>query len=127
MLEIALGGVPTPAPATPAYPEGSFSIVDWTGYPEGMPRPTGPVRVISGDEYKAARALANKTNAEIRAASGLEGSDLQIHEIQPIKFGGSPTDPANKIILPSAQHIGPNGVHVRFWTPLLRAVGGGGG
>jgi filamentous hemagglutinin len=92
-----------------------------------MPRPTGPVNVLTGDAYAAARAAANETNAGIRAANGLEGSGLQIHEIQPVKFGGSPTDMANKMLLPEAEHIGPNGVHAQFWTPLLRWVQGGGG
>jgi hypothetical protein len=109
------------------YPEGSFSVSDWTGYPEGMPRPNGPLQVLSGEEYTAARTLANETNAEIRAASGLEGSDLQIHEIQPVKFGGSPTDMSNKMLLPMAEHVGPEGVHPQFWNPLLQWVTGGGG
>jgi len=109
------------------YAEGSFSVIDWTGYPEGMPRPDGALRVLSGDEYAAARALANETNAGIRAANGLEGSGLQIHEIQPVKFGGSPTDMANKMLLPTAEHIGPDGVHPQFWQPLLQWVTGGGG
>jgi len=113
------------ARAAATFEEGSFSIVDWTGYPAGMPRPTGPVRVLAGEEYAAARALANETNAGIRAANGLEGTGLHIHEIQPVKFGGSPTDPANKMLLPAAQHIGPGGVHPQFWTPLLRWVTGG--
>jgi RHS repeat-associated protein len=124
----------TPAAATGAtaaegatYAEGSFSVIDWTGYPEGMPRPDGALRVLSGDEYAAARALANETNAGIRAANGLEGSGLQIHEIQPVKFGGSPTDMANKMLLPTAEHIGPDGVHPQFWQPLLQWVTGGGG
>jgi filamentous hemagglutinin len=92
-----------------------------------MPRPDGALRVLSGDEYAAARALANETNAGIRAANGLEGSGLQIHEIQPVKFGGSPTDMANKMLLPTAEHIGPDGVHPQFWQPLLQWVTGGGG
>jgi Pretoxin HINT domain len=117
----------SPAEASPTSPEGSFSIVDWTGYPAGMPRPTGPFRVLTGEDYAAARALANETNATIRAENGLEESGMHIHEIQPVKFGGSPTDMANKMLLPAADHIGPNGVHPRFWTPLLKSVTGGGG
>ncbi|CAN5341070.1 hypothetical protein BH09MYX1_BH09MYX1_62160 [soil metagenome] len=115
------------AEAAPAFEEGAFSIINWKGYPAGMPRPTGPVNVLTGDAYAAARAAANETNAGIRAANGLEGSGLHIHEIQPVKFGGSPTDMANKMLLPAADHIGPNGVHPQFWTPLLRWATGGGG
>jgi hypothetical protein len=114
------------AEAAPTFAEGSFSVIDWTGYPASIPRPTGPLRVLTGEEYAAARALANETNAGIREANGLEGSGLHIHEIQPVKFGGSPTDMANKMLLP-ADHIGPNGVHPQFWTPLLKALTGGGG
>ncbi len=29
---------------------------------------------------------------------------MDIHEIHPVKFGGSPTDPANKILLPRTTH-----------------------
>ena len=29
---------------------------------------------------------------------------LQIHEVHPVKFGGSPTDPANKIYLSPTAH-----------------------
>ena len=41
-----------------------------------------------------------------------------IHEIKPIKFGGSPTDPANKIVLTPAQHA----QFSRFWQNVLRTV-----
>jgi filamentous hemagglutinin len=84
------------------------------------------VTILTGDAYLAARAAADETNAGIRAAYGLEESGFQIHEIQPVKFGGSPTDLANKALLPAAQHIGANGVHARFWTPLLQWATGGG-
>jgi RHS repeat-associated protein len=105
--------------------EGSFSITNWSGYPAGMARPVGPVRIIAGEEYAAARAAADETNAAIRAAYDLEGTGLHIHEIQPVKFGGSPIDPANKMLLPAGEHIGPNGVHPKFWTPLQRWATGG--
>lgn len=131
--------VPPVAPGRPAASQGkssrprrrrlgTFSSSDWTGYPEGLERPDGPFRILTGDEHADARALANDTNAAIRDASGLEGSGLDIHEIhelQPIKFGGSPTDFDNKVLLPSADHTGVNGVHAQFWTPLLRWATGG--
>jgi RHS repeat-associated protein len=109
------------------FPEGSFSITDWSGYPEGMARPNGPVRILTGDEYVTARGLADETNAKIRAANGLEGSGFHIHELKPVKFGGSPTDVSNKVLLPAAEHVGPQGVHSQFWTPLQRWATGGGG
>ena len=84
--------------------EGSFSITDWTGYPSGVPRPTGPVQLIEGTEYENARDEANKENARIRRQENLKGQKVDIHEVQPIKFNGSPTDPANKAILPRDLH-----------------------
>jgi filamentous hemagglutinin len=81
--------------------------------------------VIVGEEYAAARQAANEANAAIRVQHGLEGTGLHIHEIHPVKFGGSPVDPSNKMLLQAADHIGPNGVHTQFGTPLLRSIGGG--
>ncbi len=40
-------------------PEGSFSIIDWTGYPEHLPKPKGPFRLLQKQEYKAARRSAD--------------------------------------------------------------------
>lgn len=112
----------TGAAAAMEFPEGAFSITDWSGYPAGMPRPTGPVVLLTGDAYASARAAANAANAEIRAAAGLEGSGMQIHEIQPVKFNGSPTDMSNKMLLSVPDHVGPNGVHAQFWGPLQKWV-----
>jgi hypothetical protein len=91
-----------------------------------MPRPSGPFRVLEGEEYQTARRAANETNAAIRAEHGLEETGEHIHEIHPVKFGGSPTDPANKMLLPASEHIGPQGIHPQFWTPLLRSITGTG-
>ena len=103
-----------------AFKEGSFSIIDWSGYPAGMARPTGPMRIIGGAEYDVARKAANAVNAEIIESAGLQGSGYHIHELQPVKFGGSPTDMANKVFIPWQDHVGPGGVHPEFWTPLLK-------
>jgi hypothetical protein len=67
-------------------------------------RPSGPLRILEGDEYDAARKLANKTNQAIRRANPEYFKGLEIHEIQPIKFGGSPTDINNKIFLDPQNH-----------------------
>ena len=61
------------------------------------------------------------------ARNRLASQGWTLHEIQPVKFGGSPTDMANKMLLPTAEHIGPDGVHPQFWQPLLQWVTGGGG
>lgn len=55
-------------------------------------------------EYDAARAAANRANAGIRSEQGLVGKPVDVHEIQPVKFGGSPTDSTNKVILPRDIH-----------------------
>lgn len=40
----------------------------------------------------------------------------EIFEIKPVILGGSPTDPANKIVLTRAQHI----EAVRHWNRVIR-------
>jgi filamentous hemagglutinin len=84
-------------------PDGSFSITNWSGYPAGLPKPTGPFRLLKDFEYAAARRAADRANRAMRRAdSRLQG--LHIHEVQPVKFGGSPIDPLNKILLTPAEH-----------------------
>ncbi|MBK4994607.1 filamentous hemagglutinin N-terminal domain-containing protein [Pseudomonas sp. S37] len=85
-------------------PPGSFSISDWTGYPAGVPAPDGPFRLLEGAEYNAARDAANKANRTIRREQGLIGQPVDVHEINPVKFGGSPTDAGNKLVLPRDVH-----------------------
>jgi hypothetical protein len=103
--------------ALPA-PEGSFSsfsIIDWSGYPEALPKPSGPFRLLEGAEYDAARKAANSANKGLhRADASLRG--LEIHEIQPVKFGGSPTAAANKIPLAHSQHVDVT----NWWKQLQR-------
>ena len=82
---------------------GDIEITDWGDYPEGYPKPDGPMKLIDGPEYEAARNQADNANRQIhRANPSLKG--LDIHEIQPVKFGGSPTNPANKIPLSRSEH-----------------------
>jgi hypothetical protein len=108
-----------PAPAGPAIPEGSFSVFDWSGYPEGLPRPQGPLRLLEGSEYEAARKAANQVNRAMhRADPSLAGKS--IHEIQPVKFGGSPTASANKLPLLPAEHA----PATAWWNALMRAIQG---
>ncbi len=100
---------------------GSFSIVDWSGYPAGVPKPAGPFQLLEGAEYNAARGAANKANSAIRAEEGLVGKSVDVHEVQPVKFGGSPTDRANKVILDRDFHrkeVTP------WWNDLLRSLVG---
>ncbi|HEX3666154.1 MAG TPA: hypothetical protein VHU23_13095 [Rhizomicrobium sp.] len=99
------------------YAEGSFSIRDWSGYPTNLSRPTGPFRLLNGDEYDAARAAANSANRALREADPPEYAGREIHEIQPVKFGGSPTDPANKMVLAPEDHS----VVTTWWARLNRS------
>jgi hypothetical protein len=105
MLNAAVGTfVPEAKVGATALREGSFSIVDWAKYPAGVPRPTGPFRLLQGSEYSAARSAANSANRALRGANPSSLAGRQIHEIQPVKFGGGPTDLANKIPLTGPQH-----------------------
>ncbi len=88
--------------AAESVAEGSFSITKqgWQGYPSNpkVPKPEGRTfRLLQGAEKDAERKAANNANrAAHRADPSLAGKE--IHEIQPVKLGGSPTDPANNTI-----------------------------
>jgi len=80
--------------------------------------------ILEGAEYEASRKAANQVNQAIRRADPEAAIGKEIHEIHPVKFGGSPTDPVNKIRLPSnehRQHVTP------WWNKLLRAMQGNSG
>lgn len=100
------------------FVEGSFSTFNWKGYPVGGIKPTGQFKLLEGTEYTSARNLANSTNAAIRRANPEIFKGLQIHEIHPVKFGGSPTDISNKIFLTPSQHAH----YTNFWNTLMRKI-----
>jgi hypothetical protein len=81
-----------------------------------VPRPPGPYRFLEGEEYAAARAAANKANAALRKADPAKYAGKQIHEILPVKFGGSPTDPANKVALTPTEHAR----YTTFWNRVMK-------
>ena len=122
--EMPIIGIPTKVGTmnvTKGAKPGEFNIVDWKGYPDGVPKPTGPVRLVEGAEYEAARKAANSANSKIRRDNNLTGQAVDVHEVQPVKFGGSPTDPANKVILDRSLHrqeVTP------WWNELQKDVGG---
>jgi len=101
---------------TSTVSEGSFSVIDWTGYPVGGIRPEGPFRLLEGAEYTTARGMANSANKALRAANPDMLKGFQIHEINPVKFGGSPTDLSNKILLTPSEHA----KYTNFWNSLMR-------
>jgi RHS repeat-associated protein len=98
---------------------GDFSIVDWAGYPAGVPKPAGPVNLIPSAEYQSARAAANAENRALHRADP-SISPQQIHEIQPVRFGGTPTDPANKVYLDRSLHQ----QVTNWWNDLQRYIQG---
>jgi RHS repeat-associated protein len=96
-------GEAAPAAGAASPVTGEFSIIDWAGYPDGVPKPTGPFRLLAGAEYTEAREVASRANRAMhRVDPSLVGKE--VHEIHPVKFGGSPTDQANKIPLPPSIH-----------------------
>ncbi len=100
----------------PVKAEGEFSIIDWSGYPGG-PKPSGPFRVVEGAEYAEQRAVADAANRAMHESDmSLKGK--HIHEIQPVKLGGSPTDPANKIALTPPEHY----AYTAWWNAFLRGL-----
>lgn len=100
-----------------ASEDGSFSITSWHGYPENGPKPDGPFRLLEGEEYKQARKAANSANRKIHRENP-EFKGKQIHEVHPVKYGGSPTDLANKIPLSPTEHYQYN----NYWNRLMREL-----
>ena len=98
--------------------DNSFYINNWEGYPDA-PRPKGPFRVLESDEYTNARKLANKTNRNLHKQNP-ELDGLQIHEMHPVKFGGSPTNIDNKIALTSKEYA----KYTIFWNRKLKELKG---
>jgi hypothetical protein len=111
----AVSGLGEASAINETFAEGSFSIIDWSGYPANLPKPAGPFRLLEGAEYADARAAANTANRQIHASDQVLAGQ-QIHEIQPVKFGGSPTDAANKIPLAPADHA----PATAWWNRLMR-------
>gem|GEM_PF-3300476 len=100
-----------------AAEKGLFSVADRTGYPSSLPKPTGPFKLLEGAEYDAARKAANSANAALhRTDASLKG--LQIHEIHPVKFGGSPTNLSNKAALTPQEHR----LYNTFWQKLQKST-----
>jgi hypothetical protein len=95
--------------------QGEFSIINWNGYPKNGPKPEGTYRLLGGKEYQDARKAANNANKAIHKKDpSVNGK--QIHEIKPVKFGGSPTDKANKIPLTKQEHA----KYTTYWNNLMR-------
>lgn len=100
----------------PEYEIGSVSIIDWTGYPKGYPKPIGPFRLLEGSEYDSARKIANAVNAALRKSNPSKFKGTEIHELKTVKFGGSPTALGNKFKLDPLTHR----LFNRFWDKMKR-------
>jgi hypothetical protein len=98
---------------------GEFSIIDWSGYPDGpVPKPEGETfRLLTGTEYTNARKSADAANAALHNANP-DWDGLEIHEIVPVKFGGSPTDISNKIPLAPKVHD----LYTTWWNRMQRLL-----
>ena len=80
------------------YPEGSFSVSNWNGYPEGVPKPQGPFRLIEGEEYQAARDAANAANRAMHQADpSLAGQGAVPGAVPGGQFRGHDTDLLTRI------------------------------
>ena len=94
--------------------KGTFIIKDWSDYPDDyvpVPDQNKVWTFLEGDEYNSARDSANIFNRNMRAADPYYANNgLEIHEIEPVKMGGSPTDINNKTAIQSQ-------VHRRYVTP----------
>jgi RHS repeat-associated protein len=118
------GGEGLPDPATIQMAgttvAGPFSINDWSGYPEGLPRPEGPFTLMGrGDPaYEAARQAANTANQRVRGQLGNEAAGMEIHEIHPVQLGGHPTATFNKAVISKAEHAR----YTRWWRNFVRAI-----
>ncbi len=102
-----------------ATEKGAFSVADWASYPTAIPQPTGPFKLLEGAEYDAARKAANKANQAIRKANPEAYKGLEIHEIHPVKYGGSATDPTNKIAIPRDYH---RRVVTPWWNNNMKSI-----
>lgn len=94
----------------------------YTGHPilpsgrHNVSRPTGPFRILKGKEYADARELAKQINNEILLQDPYS-KGMEIHEIHPVKLGGSPTDLSNKVYLSKPDHL----LFNIFWIGIIKS------
>ena len=100
--------------------KGTFIIKDWSNYPDDyvpVPDKNKVWTFLEGDEYNSARDSANTFNRNMRSADSYYADNgLEIHEIEPVKMGGSPTDINNKTAIQSQVHRG----YVTPWWNKIR-------
>lgn len=88
--------------------KGTFIIKDWSDYPDDyvpVPDKNKIWTFLEGDDYTGARDAANTFNRNMRSSDPYYSNNgLEIHEIEPVKMGGSPTDLNNKVAIQSQAH-----------------------
>lgn len=95
------------------HPDGEIEITDWSGYPEDGPKPGGKLKLLEGDDYQKALKAKNAANRKYHRQHP-ECKGMDIHEVHPVKFGGSPTDVSNKIPLSPSKHQ----EYTSFWATI---------
>ena len=99
--------------------KGTFIIKDWSDYPDDyvpVPDKNKVWRFLEGEDYTEVRDVANDFNRKLRSADPYYANNgLEIHEIEPVKMGGSPTDISNKVAIQSQ-------VHRRYVTPWWNKI-----
>jgi RHS repeat-associated protein len=86
---------------------GPFSLTDQARQtiPEGARPPKDWVYEFrTGMDQELARKQANNWNTAFKRSHGLQNQDAALHELKPVKWGGSPTDPANKVVMDRSLH-----------------------
>ena len=68
-----------------------------------------------GEEYEVARKAANTANNALRSLNRATYKGTQIHEVTPVKFGGSPTNLSNKMVTPTELHY----QYTTWWNKFL--------
>jgi hypothetical protein len=101
----------------------------WTGYPTvgGVPRPTGPFRLLNRAENDAARRLSLNPIRQFRDRIHAPNT-VDIHHIQPLEFGGQPANPRN--FFPLRNWVSRNNQHALYtnwWNALQRDIEQSGG
>jgi filamentous hemagglutinin len=89
----------------------------WADFPAGVPRPTGPINLLEGEAYDAAVLAKKAANQPLSRGFGLGPAGYDVHEIVPVKFGGSPTALSNKVGLPRTLHY-----EVTSWFKSLQQL-----
>ena len=86
-----------------------FKIAQWDDYPDDivpMPDQNKTWQLLEDDNYQNARKQANKANRELRKGDPgyYKNNNIEIHEVEPVKFGGDPASPKNKVGIQAGAH-----------------------